>query len=97
MFQNASFMKKENGKIAENLKNMSLKDPTLREYIRLRAAAQKTKKKLFEKQLDLKIRCEFLKFPDPDDSIDIGIKEEKEHPMVQFRQMENEFKKKHET
>ena len=41
-------MKKENGKIASNLKNINLKDPTIREYIRLRAAAQKTKKKLFE-------------------------------------------------
>ena len=81
-------MKKENGKIASNLKNINLKDPTIREYIRLRAAAQKTKKKLFEQQLDLKIRCDFLDVPDPDDSIDNGILDEKENPITKFKQME---------
>ena len=39
-----------------------MKDPMVREYIRLRAAAQRMKKVLFEKQLELKIRCEFLNF-----------------------------------
>ena len=30
----------------------------------------------------MKIRCSFLDVPDPDESIDIGLKEEKEHPLI---------------
>ena len=74
-----------------------MKDPTVREYIRLRAAAQSMKKILFEKQLELKIRCEFLKFDEEEEeTITIEAEEEKEHPMHQFKQMESEFQKNHE-
>ena len=74
-----------------------MKDPMVREYIRLRAAAQRMKKVLFEKQLDIKIRCEFLNFDEEEEeTITIEAEEEKEHPMQQFRQMEQEYQTKHE-
>ena len=73
-----------------------MKDPMVREYIRLKAAAQRMKKVLFDKQLELKIRCEFLKFDEEEEeTITIEAEEEKDHPMLQFRQMESEFQKKH--